>query len=507
MKQNLYEKLWLFILVVLAIVAQVFSWTSGHNWGGDFSQYIMQTISLAEGTVPEFIIRNGFTVNNSSFPIGPVSYPWGFPILLTPIYILFGFDIIAFKGVVLLFFSGFLVILWFLFEKELVLTDRIIFVAFFAFNPMFLQFGDNVLSDTPFLFFSTFSFLIFSKLHKAKSRYALYWLSFLLGLSFAASTAIRTNGILLPFTYTAMLFLLLSPSFLKFNRIFRIQWLSISETRPMHKFFIYLLPLVIFTVSLLFLGKLIPDYQVSHLGHFKHLTIRSIFSNVFYYGQLIKDFFGYIFPVNFIFYLLSIPLLFFGLRKKWHSSTPILIYVILTLVLYIIWPSRQGLRFLFPVLPFYLYFVFIGFSAVTHKYNYFSIRAFRRISLTRTRVMSAVLVILIFQSSWLIYKNVLRERDGGPNYGPYTNDAKEMFTFVRQNVQQNEVVVFIKPRVMRLFTDRDSVYYDNISDFKYRQWFVIEKDSSIYELKEDLFSIYPASLEFENTQFQVFKFK
>ena len=82
-----------------------------------------------------------------------------------------------------------------------------------------------------------------------------------------------------------------------------------------------------------------------------------------------------------------------------------------------------------------------------------------------------------------------------------------MFTFVRQNVQQNEVVVFIKPRVMRLFTDRDSVYYDNISDFKYRQWFVIEKDSSIYELKEDLFSIYPASLEFENTQFQVFKFK
>ena len=73
MKQNLYEKLWLFILVVLAIVAQVFSWTSGHNWGGDFSQYIMQTISLAEGTVPEFIIRNGFTVNNSSFPIGPVS--------------------------------------------------------------------------------------------------------------------------------------------------------------------------------------------------------------------------------------------------------------------------------------------------------------------------------------------------------------------------------------------------------------------------------------------------
>ena len=222
---------------------------------------------------------------------------------------------------------------------------------------------------------------------------------------------------------------------------------------------------------------------------------------------MIKDFFGYIFPVNFIFYLLSIPLLFFGLRKKWHSSTPILIYVILTLVLYIIWPSRQGLRFLFPVLPFYLYFVFIGFSAVTHKYNYFSIRAFRRISLTRTRVMSAVLVILIFQSSWLIYKNVLRERDGGPNYGPYTNDAKEMFTFVRQNVQQNEVVVFIKPRVMRLFTDRDSVYYDNISDFKYRQWFVIEKDSSIYELKEDLFSIYPASLEFENTQFQVFKFK
>jgi len=467
----------------------------------------MQAISLTEATTQEFLVRNAFTINNSSYPPGPVSYPWGFPILLAPVYILFGFNIIAFKGVTLLFFIGFLVTLWFFFKKELGLTDRIIFVAFFAFNPMFLKFGDNVLSDTPFLFFSTFSFLIFSKLHKAKSRHVLYWLSFLLGLSFAASAATRTNGILLPFTYTAMLLLLLSRSFLTFSRIFDIQWLSISETRPTHKFFIYLLPIIIFTVSSWLLGKMLSDYQVSLISYFKHITIRSIFINVFYYGQLIKDFFGYQFPVNLIIYLLSIPLLFFGLKKKWRNSTPILIYVVLTLALYILWPGRQGLRFLFPVLPFYLYFVFIGFSAVTHQYNYFSIRAFRRIILTRTRVMSAVLVILILQSSWVIYKNVLRERDGGLNYGPYTNDAKEMFAFVRQKVQQNEVVVFRKPRVMRLFTDRDSVFYDNISDFKYRQWFVIEKDSSIYELKEDLFSIYPASLEFENTQFQVFKFK
>lgn len=548
MKQSAQENLSLFILVLLAIVAQVFSWSSGHNWGDDFSAYIMQAISLAEGTTYEFIVRNAFTINNSLYPLGPVSYPWGFPILLAPVFILFGLNIIAFKGVVLLFFSGFLVTLWVLFKKELALIDRIIFVAFFAFNPMFLKFGDNVLSDTPFLFFSTFSFLIFSKLHKAKSRHVLYWLSFLLGLSFAVSTAIRTNGILLPLTYFIMLLLVLSRSFLSLTRIFDIQWLSISETRPAHKFFIYLLPLTIFTTSSWLFGKLLPDYQVSHLSYFKHITIRSIFINVFYYGQLIKDFFGYQFPGNLIIYLLSIPLLFFGLRKKWRNSTPILIYVVLTLALYILWPGRQGLRFLFPVLPFYLYFVFIGFIAIAHQRYYFSIRVFRRISITKTRIMSAVLGILILQSSWQIYQSVLRERNGGLVHGPYSNEAIEMFAFVRQNVQQNEVVVFRKPRAMRLFTDRDSVVLfkdkdrdrdteildktfdfryrqqfsrlvrffterdlavlNQTSDFKYLQWVVIDKQYiSTDEIIEDFFLIYPVSLVFENAQFKVFKFK
>jgi hypothetical protein len=560
-KQSARENLFLFILVLLAIVVHVFSWSSGHNWGDDFSAYIMQAISLTEGTTHEFIARNAFTINNSLYPPGPLSYPWGFPILLAPIFILFGLNIIAFKGMVLFFFFGFLVILWFLFKKELALVDRIIFVAFFAFNPMFLKFGDNVLSDTPFLFFSTFSFLIFSKLYKAKSRHTLYWLSFWLGLSFVASTAIRTNGILLPLTYFIMLLLLLSRSFFSSIRVFNIQWLFISETRLAHKFFIYLLPLIIFTSSSWLLGKLLPDYQSSHLSYFKDVTIRSIFVNVFYYGQLIKDFFGYQFPINLIIYLFSIPLLFFGLRKKWRNSTPILIYTTLTLVLYILWPHRQGLRFLFPVLPFYLYFVFIGFNTVIPKHYYFSVGGFREIKLTRIRLMIAVLLILILQSSWQLYQNVSRESDGVLTNGPYSNEAREMFDFVRQNVPQNEVVIFRRPRVMRLFTDRDSIVIDKtydvkylqkfirvmslfadrdkevlgktsdimyqqwfmtvirfftekdltvfnrISDVRFRQWVVIDKQYiSIDKLIEDLLLTYPTSMVFENSQFQIFKF-
>ena len=70
--------------------------TQGHIWGGDFAAYIMQANSIVEGNMQAYIDLNRFTIEQSSWPMGPIAYPWGFPLLLTPIYALFDNNIYAF---------------------------------------------------------------------------------------------------------------------------------------------------------------------------------------------------------------------------------------------------------------------------------------------------------------------------------------------------------------------------------------------------------------------------
>ena len=94
----------LYIILILSLIFQVLNWTTGHNWGGDFSQYIMQGMSVANGTIEEFIKQSETIVNSSSYPIAPITYPWGFPILLSLTYSFFGLNLIIFKSIILFFF-------------------------------------------------------------------------------------------------------------------------------------------------------------------------------------------------------------------------------------------------------------------------------------------------------------------------------------------------------------------------------------------------------------------
>ena len=77
----------LIFFLILSALMQILTWSTGHNWGGDFSAYIMQAISLTDSTVQEFIEQNSFTVYESSSNLGPVTYPWGFSLLLSPLFL------------------------------------------------------------------------------------------------------------------------------------------------------------------------------------------------------------------------------------------------------------------------------------------------------------------------------------------------------------------------------------------------------------------------------------
>jgi hypothetical protein len=148
--------------ILLAVILSVFlfnsiSFQEGHNWGGDFPQYLAQAKSLNDGTLDRLMENSTFRYEKSdSVLLSPKLYPWGFPILLAPIYHVFGFNIFAMKLFVNLFFLFSVAIVYLLFKDKISNIQNILIAAIIAFNPYFFNFKEHILSDIPFMFFSLF---------------------------------------------------------------------------------------------------------------------------------------------------------------------------------------------------------------------------------------------------------------------------------------------------------------------------------------------------------------
>ena len=100
-----------FGIVILSLILGSATLTRGHEWGDDFASYIMQAKSILNGKSQEFVEHNAFTIFKSSSQIGPVAYPWGYPLILAPMYAIKGNSPLALKLPGLFFFAGFLVCL------------------------------------------------------------------------------------------------------------------------------------------------------------------------------------------------------------------------------------------------------------------------------------------------------------------------------------------------------------------------------------------------------------
>src|SRR5688572_3470277 len=154
----------------------------------------MQAKSILYGTMGEFLERNAFTVNQSSYPPGPAAYPWGFPLLLAPVYATFGMNALAFKLVNTFFYGLFLIVFFGLACTRLTKIESVLLTAVLAFNPTLLLEHDLILSDIPFLFFSTLGIFLIDRFLSQKPSFKT---GMAIGFVIFAANSMRTNGVLL----------------------------------------------------------------------------------------------------------------------------------------------------------------------------------------------------------------------------------------------------------------------------------------------------------------------
>lgn len=419
----------LILLVLLSILNGSASLTRGHEWGDDWASYVMQAQSILDRNTAEFIERNSFTIFESSFQIGPVAYPWGYPLILTPALSLKGVHALTLKIPGLFFFAGCLICLYLWTKNRLTSTESLLLVSLFAFNPILIKYLDHILSDIPLLFFIMLGLYLMLNLKENEPR----WKQSILGTVLFLAFFVRTTGILLFASYLAY-------QFFGFLRDPKNRQATLTNTA-----------VTTLTLASLWLvtSLLFPNGQGSYLEQLKGLTSTVFRDNITNYFYLFGSFFGTGPLWTGIYYILVVFFLIGAWTRRGTDALPG-IFLGLYLAAMLLWPEWQGIRFIFPLLPIFVYFVFQGIRFVIQKLPENLKRPSHGLVYGFWLV---IIVIFLYTSSTGAYSNL---KDNRSINGPFDPFSSDVYNYIRAETPPESVIVFWKPRAMRLFTNRDT---------------------------------------------------
>ena len=145
------------IILLLLVVTFLSSWMvcyHGKSWGGDYSQYFAQCRALTTGTLAEWYKKNVFIINTSSEGIGSDVYPWIWPILLTPMYRIFGFNVAVLKVYECVFMAMTVIPLYCIYEKRFSKANSLLLCLLSVLNIKILIDVNTIESDIPYMLFA-----------------------------------------------------------------------------------------------------------------------------------------------------------------------------------------------------------------------------------------------------------------------------------------------------------------------------------------------------------------
>ena len=462
-----------YILSALAMILSGLMLYNGHNWGGDFSQYIAQAIALVDSKVASQIANNTYIVENSPLHNGlaPYIYPWGTSLLLSPIYKIFGFNLIAFKMLIVAIYGIFVFVFYRFCERFLEWRFCVIATMLFALNPLFLNFCNNIISDVPFLLFSFLSVVFLAKLFERESckvRFALLGGIFTL---FAYLT--RTNGLVILMAFFIMQIMLIFGVDRRFAQISSRAIFAPPQSTNFAHIVAHIVPYVIFIIGVFCVNYALGSGGSGHIAILSQISPKTIAINLAFYSYVLSDFFAlpnpfyalysdfhyaYILPnpLNFALFILSIPLIWRGfkihLAQKPKSTAFITLFMIGFMALLILWPARQGIRYAFGVIPFLVFFGVVGLAKCGNWARFATI---------------ALLICFGVKDISIIAKNITNDfNPANIAAEAYSDEAKDMYEFIKAHTPNNAKIIFFKPRVLHLNTNRLGFHATKLDDFK-----------------------------------------
>jgi len=146
-----------------------------------------------------------------------------------------------------------------------------------------------------------------------------------------------------------------------------------------------------------------------------------------------------------------VVLFFIGLAVRFKADLLFVLYAALYLIVLWSWPEWQGYRFLFPMLPFFIYFAIQGIRATLNKAGENQKAILQKGAYAYLLLIAA---LFAYNSGLNAYANLRGNREINGPFDPY---SIETFDFIKNNTPPDSVIVFFKPRAMRLMTDRNAL--------------------------------------------------
>jgi hypothetical protein len=202
-----------------------------------------------------------------------------------------------------------------------------------------------------------------------------------------------------------------------------------------------------------------------------------------------------------ILFMVSLPLLVTGLLKKAGKHRLFTIFCALYAILLLVMPFRQGIRYILPLLPFYLFFTIQGFDSL---FEGIARKGARIVSLT-----GYAFLVLYFGVAGYYFSTSFGIRQIAD--GPYTEKATETFEFIKTHTGSEDVIVFFKPRAMLLITKRRAIRITEPAQLDRGDYIVMcDQKITSFQVPDEIISEIESKGEirkiFTNSEFSVYRY-
>lgn len=445
----------------------------GHNWGGDFALYISQAKAIVNGTTNTLFEASKASCEGSFERMNPDVYPVIFPLMLSPIYVFWGLNFLAFKVLVICCFIISLAAICIFVYKKIGEFEALLVVGLLATSEFFIGFNNYVLADIPAMMWVWISIIIYMFFDESSTKLKLIKFA-LLGLVLAIAFQTKTLSI------SVIVAVLLA-------ELFNYLHTKNSFKELVLKSFTFI---SVFGVVFMLIYLVYPSASSGYIQQSSKLTVPIIKSNFSYYTNAPSWFLYH----SSAFVWLTLPAVILGFFYQFKKNIFIVILPSVHMLLLVLWPFQEGLRFLIFLVPLYYYFAIIGynlfFKFLSQKIKFPNLYSIRFI----------VLVAIFFFSLFNNYR--LYSKNTNNNNEIESAEANELFKFVNTQTNINDQFIFFKPNVLRLICNRESVYLLNSSSIK------LSKASYwIFKKGDKMADTTGLKMVLNNNEFLVFKLK
>ncbi len=425
-KNNRY--LYPILVFAITLIVGLLSIKEGHQWGDDFAQYFAQARAIFQGTTAQYVKDNTFVVLTSPIEMATPVYPWGFPLLLSVFYPLFGENIVLYKIITAVTVALICVLLYFFLERY-VRNKELSFVCSVAFglDYFILKFVNNVTSDMLFLLLCLLCYLVMKDYFKEETdgRKLLF-----LGLVMGYSYTVRSQGIALILSYAIC------------EAICFLRDRKVSYKR--------LLPYT-GIIAVIALDKLLlPHGERSSLYFLESMNVRVFIDNIRYYFFVLEDLMPVPYSLQRYVYIAVLAFAVIGIVQIFRKKESVFrfLFIVLCFLMFtginLLFPWHQGARYMLPCYPLLLLLAAYGID------RFLEMIGNRKIALFLEAAM--LLVLCIYGLHSYTYYNLADHR--AYNKGAYTDEALELYDFVEKQTEEDAVFCFFKPRAFYMKTGK-----------------------------------------------------